>query len=139
MKIDQLAWVEFLRPIIDEYKDNSDMIMPLTKSEVQVLAKHIENKINLIEGNITYEQYEALDCNLIVIDSPIPSWLTLEVQKEVRRILELPESYFTPGQGNALLKAVKYLIETERVYGQGGHIGLKGAREIVDAIKKSLK
>ena len=51
-------WIEYLQPIIDEYKDGSDE--PLDGDDVDRLVDIIRAKINLHEGNITEQEYNTL-------------------------------------------------------------------------------
>jgi hypothetical protein len=51
-------WIDQLMPIIEEYKDGSDE--PLDGDDVDDLVKIIKAKINLQEGNITAEEYDAI-------------------------------------------------------------------------------
>ena len=48
-----------IRNIIALYKNGSNE--PLDGDEVDILAEHIKNKINLIEGNITDREYEEFE------------------------------------------------------------------------------
>jgi hypothetical protein len=52
------SWLDQLLPIIEEYKDGSNE--PLDGDEVDDLVKITKAKINLQEGNITLEEYEAI-------------------------------------------------------------------------------
>jgi hypothetical protein len=52
------TWIDQLMPIIEEYKDGSDE--PLDADEVDDLVEIIKAKINLQEGNITVEEYNAI-------------------------------------------------------------------------------
>jgi hypothetical protein len=52
------TWIDQLMPIIEEYKDGSDE--PLDADEVDDLVEIIKAKINLQEGNITAEEYNAI-------------------------------------------------------------------------------
>ena len=55
------SWIEQLMPIINEYKDGA-VDEPLDGGEVEDLCIIIQAKINLLEGNITDEEYnEILD------------------------------------------------------------------------------
>ena len=51
-------WITQLQPIIDEFKDGSND--PLNGDDVDELARIIKAKLNLQEGNITQEDYEAI-------------------------------------------------------------------------------
>lgn len=51
-----LNFFDELRDIIKLYKDGSEE--PLDGDEVDRLVKHLKNQINLIEGNITEEEYD---------------------------------------------------------------------------------
>jgi hypothetical protein len=48
-----------LREILEIYKDGSDE--PLDADEVERLIQHLKNQLNLIEGNITEEEYLQLE------------------------------------------------------------------------------
>jgi hypothetical protein len=52
------GWMQFLAPIINEYKEGSDE--PLDGDEVERLTEIIRAKINLNEGNITEEECEEI-------------------------------------------------------------------------------
>lgn len=49
------AWIEYLQPIIDDFKDGDDS--PLDGDDVDRLVNIIRNKINLNEGNLTRQEY----------------------------------------------------------------------------------
>lgn len=51
------SWIEQLMPIVLEYRDSNE---PLDGDEVDDLCKIIKAKINLLEGNITEEEYEKI-------------------------------------------------------------------------------
>lgn len=53
------AFEKQLMEIIKEYKDGSKE--PLDGDEVDKLTEHLRNKLNLIEGNITQEEYDKLE------------------------------------------------------------------------------
>ena len=55
---DMNNWIEYLLPIIEEYKDGNNE--PLDGDEVDNLLKIIGAKINLQEGNITEQEYNEL-------------------------------------------------------------------------------
>jgi len=58
-------YMTYLKPIVDEFKDGDTT--PLTKEEVSKLCFIIEAKINLVEGNLTQEEYEfCLDTSTIM-------------------------------------------------------------------------
>lgn len=52
------SWETQLQPIIDEYKDG--WIDPLDGDDVDNLCTIIKAKINLMEGNITQEEYNKI-------------------------------------------------------------------------------
>lgn len=52
------SWETQLQPIIDEYKDGC--IDPLDGDDVDNLCTIIKAKINLMEGNITQEEYNKI-------------------------------------------------------------------------------
>lgn len=54
----EMCWYEELRDIVHEFKDGNEE--KLTKEEVADLTGIIKSKINLMEGNITVEEY--LEC-----------------------------------------------------------------------------
>ena len=60
MNIKEFAFEEPLQEIIDEYK-GEDKDMPLEGDEIVRLAGHIKNKLYLMEGNITQEEYIKLE------------------------------------------------------------------------------
>ena len=51
-------WIDFLIPIIEEYKDGDNE--PLDGDEVDRLCEIIKAKINLQEGNITQKEYDEI-------------------------------------------------------------------------------
>jgi hypothetical protein len=51
-----------LREILEIYKDGSDE--PLDADEVERLIQHLKNQLNLIEGNITEEEYLQLESDI---------------------------------------------------------------------------
>ena len=53
-----LNFFDELREIIRLYKEGSEE--PLDENEVDELIKYLKNQINLIEGNITEEEYDKL-------------------------------------------------------------------------------
>lgn len=55
----ELQFQEELNQIIKKYKDGSEE--PLDGDEVDKLTEHIRNQLNLIEGNITEEEYMELE------------------------------------------------------------------------------
>jgi hypothetical protein len=55
-----IAFADQLNAIIAEYKQGSDDV-PLDGDEVDKLVGHIYNRINLLEGNITEEEYLAME------------------------------------------------------------------------------
>jgi uncharacterized membrane protein len=48
-------WIEYLLPIIKEFKNGNDE--PLDGDDVDKLTKIIKTEINFHEGNITEEEY----------------------------------------------------------------------------------
>jgi len=44
--------------ILDIYTENTWQEEPLDGDEVNTLIKHLQNKLNLLNGNITREEYE---------------------------------------------------------------------------------
>ncbi len=54
-----LQFGDELRNIIDIYKDGSEE--PLDGDEADRLIEHLRNQANLMEGNITDEEYEELE------------------------------------------------------------------------------
>jgi hypothetical protein len=54
----QEKWIDYLIPIINDYKDGSDE--PLDGDGVDDLCRIIRAKIDLHEGNLTEEEYEAI-------------------------------------------------------------------------------
>jgi hypothetical protein len=55
INLDRMEFGEELQSIITKFKDGTDE--PLDGDEVDVLTRIINAKINLIEGNITDEEY----------------------------------------------------------------------------------
>jgi len=58
-KIMILQFSEQLREILEIYKAGTDE--PLDSDEVERLIQHLKNQLNLIEGNITEEEYLQLE------------------------------------------------------------------------------
>jgi len=58
-QVKNLGFFDELRDIIKLYKDGSKE--PLDGDEVESLIKHLKNQVNLIEGNITEEEYDELE------------------------------------------------------------------------------
>ena len=56
VNLEEYAWTEELRKIINDYKEGSPD-EPLDGDEVETLVNHLRNKINLMEGNITWDEY----------------------------------------------------------------------------------
>ena len=54
------AWQEELRKILDDYKEGN-LEEPLDGDAVELLIDHLRNKINLMEGNITEDEYLDLE------------------------------------------------------------------------------
>ena len=56
---DTMCWVELLQPIIDDFKDISfgEPDEPLDGDGVDSLVEIIKAKINLMQGNITEDEY----------------------------------------------------------------------------------
>lgn len=57
----EMAFGNALYDILDEYTENDWRNEPLDGDEVDKLVEHLRNKINLINGNITDEEYEKLE------------------------------------------------------------------------------
>ena len=58
----ELEFEEELYKILDRYtKDNPWTDEPLDGDEVETLVKHLRNQLNLINGNITNDEYLELE------------------------------------------------------------------------------
>lgn len=55
----ELEFGEELREILKKYKEGNDEA--LDGDEVERLVKHLRNQLNLIEGNITEDEYIKLE------------------------------------------------------------------------------
>jgi len=53
----ELEFGDELRAILKRYKEGSGEFDPLDDSEVETLINILRNQLNLIEGNITEEEY----------------------------------------------------------------------------------
>ena len=51
-------WIEYLKPILKDYKDGDKQ--PLTLEDVDELVNTLKAKINLNEGNISEKQYDSI-------------------------------------------------------------------------------
>jgi len=57
----ELEFGEELRKIIEKYKEGSGEFDVLDGDEVDRLIEHLRSQINLIEGNVTEEEYLKLE------------------------------------------------------------------------------
>lgn len=53
-----MAFEEELIKILDEYTEQEWQDEPLDGDEVDILVEHLRNRLNLLNGNITKEEYE---------------------------------------------------------------------------------
>lgn len=60
-KEDKLQFGEELQKILNIYTDNEWTSEPLDGDEVDNLVEHIRNQLNLLNGNITEQEYEKLE------------------------------------------------------------------------------
>lgn len=61
IKNKDLQFGKQLLEILDVYTDKEWTDEPLDSDEVDILAEHIKNQLNLINGNITEQEYEDLE------------------------------------------------------------------------------
>lgn len=60
-KENKLQFGEELQKILNIYTDNEWTSEPLDGDEVDNLVEHIRNQLNLLNGNITKQEYEKLE------------------------------------------------------------------------------
>lgn len=60
-KENKLQFGEELQKILNIYTDNEWTSEPLDGDEVDNLVEHIRNQLNLLNGNITEQEYEKLE------------------------------------------------------------------------------
>lgn len=60
-KENKLQFGEELQKILNIYTDNEWTSEPLDGDEVDNLIEHIRNQLNLLNGNITEQEYEKLE------------------------------------------------------------------------------
>lgn len=60
-KENKLQFGEELQKILNIYTDNEWTSEPLDKNEVNNLVEHIKNQLNLLNGNITIQEYEKIE------------------------------------------------------------------------------
>ena len=60
-KENKLQFGEELQKILNIYTDNEWTNEPLDGDEVDNLVEHIRNQLNLLNGNITEQEYEKLE------------------------------------------------------------------------------
>lgn len=60
-KEDKLQFGEELQKILNIYTDNEWTSEPLDGDEVDNLVEHIRNQLNLLNGNVTEQEYEKLE------------------------------------------------------------------------------
>lgn len=60
-KENKLQFGEELQKILNIYTDNEWTSEPLDGDEVDNLTEHIRNQLNLLNGNITEQEYEKLE------------------------------------------------------------------------------
>lgn len=60
-KENKLQFGEELQKILNIYTDNKWTSEPLDGDEVDNLVEHIRNQLNLLNGNITEQEYEKLE------------------------------------------------------------------------------
>lgn len=60
-KENKLQFGEELQKILNTYTDNEWTSEPLDGDEVDNLVEHIRNQLNLLNGNITEQEYEKLE------------------------------------------------------------------------------
>ena len=53
-----MTFEEELIKILDEYTEQEWQDEPLDGDEVDILVEHLRNRLNLLNGNITKEEYE---------------------------------------------------------------------------------
>ena len=53
-----MAFEDELIKILDEYTEQEWQDEPLDGDEVDILVEHLRNRLNLLNGNITKEEYE---------------------------------------------------------------------------------
>lgn len=58
---EDLQFGKLLINILDIYTDNEWRNEPLDSDEVNVLVEHLKNQLDLINGNITQEEYNKLE------------------------------------------------------------------------------
>ena len=56
-----MMFEEELIKILDEYTEQEWQDEPLDGDEVDVLIEHLRNTLNLINGNITRQEYEEME------------------------------------------------------------------------------
>lgn len=61
IKNEDLQFGKQLLEILDIYTDKEWTDEPLDSDEVDILTEHIKNQLNLINGNITEQEYEDLE------------------------------------------------------------------------------
>lgn len=59
--MEELEFETELYSILDKYTDNSWQNEALDSDEVEMLVEHLRNQLNLINGNITNEEYNRLE------------------------------------------------------------------------------
>lgn len=60
-KENKLQFGEELQKILNIYTDNEWTSEPLDRNEVNNLVEHIKNQLNLLNGNITMQEYEKIE------------------------------------------------------------------------------
>ncbi len=60
-KENKLQFGEELQKILNIYTDNEWTSEPLDGDEVDNLVEHIRNQLNLLNGNITEQEYEKIE------------------------------------------------------------------------------
>ena len=60
-KENKLQFGEELQKILNIYTDNEWTSEPLDGDEADNLVEHIRNQLNLLNGNITEQEYEKLE------------------------------------------------------------------------------
>lgn len=88
-----------LKKIQDEYSEGSTESMD--KKEVNLLVEHIRNKLNLMNGNITEQDYEALEENVIncisekpLNENELPEHVFQLVPEDVEMVLNNMKEYY---------------------------------------------
>ena len=61
MNRENLQFEKQLIEILNIYTDNEWENEPLDKDEVDNLIKHLKNQLNLLNGNITKQEYEEVE------------------------------------------------------------------------------